>query len=761
MHDTAQTDYSAFLASKRHVDPPTGFEVDPTSLSPHLFDFQRHVTAWAIRRGRAAVFGDTGTGKTIIELAYSHAVHKHTQGDVLILAPLAVAKQSQREGTKFGFDVTVCRKQVDVRPGINITNYDMLHHFKPETFSALVLDESSALKAYDGKFRHMVTDFGQSIPFRLAATATPAPNDTMELTNHSEFLSIMSCKEVLALFFIQDFTATSHKWRLKGHARKAFWMWLASWARAFRKPSDLGFDDNGFNLPALHVHHEQTETNPYHYGSLFPVEAEGIKAQREARKASLADRVKLCADLVNNSDEQWIVWCELNAESDAITKAIPGAVNVQGSDTMEYKEKWLMAFAAGDLRVLVSKGKIAGWGMNFQSCHNVAFLGLGNSWEMYYQTIRRCWRFGQEHEVHVHVITADTDGPVIRNIQRKEEEAAHMFDQIVENMSEEQKAITKRQEAEYQKNHSAGKGWELWLGDCVEMTDKLADNSIHMSLFSPPFPSMYVYQNSPRDMGNCADIDEMIEHFKWLIAPEKLLRVLMPGRICAIHLTQSIAFKGTDGYVGLKDFRGAVIMAMHNAGWIYYGEVCIDKDPQLKALRTKDQGLLFKTLASDSSKSRMAMADYVLQFKKPGDNPEPVRAGMADHLKGQGEGNTRGWITNLEWIEWAAPVWYRSTPGMPGGIKESDTLNTKAARESEDERHLCALQLGVIERCLKLWSNPGDLIYSPFAGIGSEGYQALKFNRRFVGVELKRSYWECACRNLRDAEGSTGQGELF
>lgn len=293
---------------------------------------------------------------------------------------------------------------------------------------------------------------------------------------------------------------------------------------------------------------------------------------------------------------------------------------------------------------------------------------------------------------------------------------------------------------------ASGERWTLMSGDCVERTREVADESVGLSVFSPPFPGMYVYSDSPRDMGNARNIRELIEHYEYLI-PE-LLRALMPGRSCCVHLCQSITVKYLDGFSGIKDFRGAVIEAMERGGFIYYGEVCIDKDPQVKAIRTKDQGLLFKSLARDSSRMHMALADYLLQFRKPGDNPEPIRAGISERY-----GNPEGWITADEWIEWAAPVWYRATEHYPGGIRETDVLNAAVARESADERHIAPLQLGVIERAVKLWSNPGDLVLSPFAGIGSEGYVALKHGRRFAGVELKRSYFETAIRNLRAVEG--------
>ncbi len=296
-----------------------------------------------------------------------------------------------------------------------------------------------------------------------------------------------------------------------------------------------------------------------------------------------------------------------------------------------------------------------------------------------------------------------------------------------------------------------GDRWTLMLGDCVERTREIEAESVGLTVFSPPFPGMYVYSDSERDMGNARGIEDLIEHYRFLI-PE-LLRTLMPGRSCCVHLTQTLRVKYLDGYSGIRDFRGAVISAMEAGGFNYYGEVAIDKDPQIKAIRTKDQGLLFKSLANDASRMHMALADYLIQFRKPGDNPDPIRAGISERY-----GNPEGWITAEEWIEWAAPVWYRQSAHYPGGIRETDVLNAAVARDAPDERHIAPLQLGVIERAVKLWSNPGDLVMSPFAGIGSEGVGALRNNRRFVGIELKPSYFKTACRNLSSAEG---QGSLF
>jgi hypothetical protein len=300
----------------------------------------------------------------------------------------------------------------------------------------------------------------------------------------------------------------------------------------------------------------------------------------------------------------------------------------------------------------------------------------------------------------------------------------------------------------------AGQGWEMRLGDSIELIEEIELESVGLSVFSLPFPGMYAYTDSPRDVGNSKNLDELVAHFSFLIPG--LYRATMPGRTCAIHLTQQVAFKGTDGFIGLRDFRGRVISAMEAEGWIYYGEVCIEKDPQLKAIRTKDRGLLFKSLATDSSHMHMALADYMLQFKKPGDNPEPIRAGVSAKY-----GNPDGWITSEEWIEWASPIWFRARPGVEGGIRESNVLNVAVARSEKDERHLCPLQLDVIERAVKLWSNPGDLVLDPFAGIGSVGYEALRLGRCFTGIELKESYYRAAIANLRRAEEAAATGTLF
>jgi DNA modification methylase len=747
--------YREFLRAKERALPPSGLEVREADLHPFLFPFQQRIVSWSLSRGRAAVFAHTGLGKTVCQLSWAHHVNKHTGKPVLILAPLAVTHQTAREAAKLDLTVTVCRTGADVQPGINATNYDRLHHFQPEQFGALVADESGILKSFSGAMRNQIIAFGSSLPFRLACTATPAPNDLIELGSHAEFLGVMNPREMAALFFRQD-GSNAHEWRLKRHGEKPFFRWLSSWAVALRRPSDLGpeFDDGPFVLPPLNLHEQVVPVEQAPEGQLFAFDAVTLEEVRASMRASLPARVERAAALANADNEPWLLWCNLNAESEALAKAIPDAVEVRGSDSPEQKEAALLGFADGSIRVLVSKARIAGFGMNFQHCARVGFVGLSYSFEEMFQAVRRCWRFGQTRPVECHVITGETEGRVVTAIRRKERQWEGLMDGLIDEMRDLQSGAGGRDEMDYKEEIARGEGWTVRLGDSVERIRELEPESVGLCVTSVPFPTMYAYTNSQRDMGNVRDIEEMVRQFGFLA--ERMLPAFMPGRVCCIHLQQAMAFQWRDGYTGLKDFRGPVIETMMRAGWHYACDVTIDKNPQVKAARTKDRGLLFKTLATDSAMMTMASADYLLVFRKPGQNPRPVRAGISRKYD-----NPEGWITNEEWIEWAAPVWYRQMPGIPGGIKETDVLNTAVARDAEDERHLCALQLSVIERCVKLWSNPGDIVLDPFNGIGSTGYVALKLNRRYTGIEIKESYWRTSLRYLKQAERLSQQPTLF
>lgn len=417
--------YEDFIDQKRFTDPATG--IDPGAISDKLFPFQADIVRWALRRGRAAIFADCGMGKTAMQLEWARQV----PGRVLIAAPLAVSTQTVREGAKFGVEASYCTEDNGAR--IVVTNYERLENFDPAEFHGIVLDESSILKNYTGKFRNYLIDAWGGLPFRLAATATPAPNDHMELGNHAEFLGTMTRTEMLAHFFVHDGGETQ-SWRLKGHAEEEFWKWLASWAVMIRKPSDLGYDDGSFILPELNIHQNTIESGQQMEGFLFAVEALTLQERQQARKQTTSARVEACAELVNNTNEPFLVWCNLNAESEALTRAIPDAVEVKGSDTQQQKEERLIGFAEGKYRVLVTKPSIAGFGMNWQHCPNMAFVGLSDSYEQFYQAVRRCWRFGQKKPVHAHIITADIEGAVVKNIERKESDALRMAEEMVQHM---------------------------------------------------------------------------------------------------------------------------------------------------------------------------------------------------------------------------------------------------------------------------------------------------------------------------------------
>jgi DNA modification methylase len=721
--------YSDFLETKRRDWRGAGLSITPDDLPAWLYPFQQRLTAWALKKGRAALFADTGLGKTRMQLAWAD----HIPGRVLILAPICVGAQTIREGESIGVKVGTLGSGTR----IEIVNYERLHQTTPADYDGVVLDESSILKAYDGKTRTRLIAAFRETPYRLCCTATPAPNDIAELANHCEFLGIMSRVEMLATFFVHD----EDGWRLKGHAHEAFYRWLASWGMFLRRPSDLGFSDAGYLLPPLtiteHVVGEAGPTGEY----LFPgMGLGGLKGRSVARRGSVEERVAATVAMVRATPGPWIVWCGLNAEQDAVAGALgTECVSVQGADDEDEKARRLLAFIDGSARVLVTKASVAGFGLNLQHCHQMAFVGIGDSFETYYQAIRRCYRFGQRHPVEVAVIVSPAETEIVANVKRKEAEATTMAADLIAAMrthEQEEIGMTERQRETLGARVAHGTAWELREGDCVEQLRTVPDASVDFSVYSPPFVSLYTYTNSERDIGNCATRDEFLAHYGYVV--REMLRVTKPGRLSGVHIAQTTTTKATNGVIGLTDLRGAVIELHAREGWIYHGEVCIDKDPQAQAIRTKSKALLFVQLRKDASWLRPALADYILVFRKPGDNAAPITPD----------------ITNEDWIEWARPIWY--------GIRESETLNVREARADDDDRHICPLQLGTIERCVRLWSNPGDLVLSPFAGIGSEGYEAVRHGRRFLGIELKPEYFDAAAKNLTRVEAtSLAQQPLF
>lgn len=722
-------DYESFVASKRRSEIATGHK--PSVLNEHLFDFQHAIVSWSVRRGRSAIFADTGLGKTLMQLSWADEVATHTGGMVLILAPLAVSEQTIEQGATFGIDVNrVPHGGTPNAPGVWITNYERMDSIDFTELHGLVLDESSILKAHDGKTRQRIIDAAQGIPYRLSCTATPSPNDFEELGNQCEFLGVMSRTEMLATYFVND-TGDTGTWRLKGWGASKFWEWMGTWAVVLRNPSDIGFDGSRYILPQPEYIEHVIKTDSIG-DQLFSRPAMGLAERRKAQRDSIEARCHVLAEVVNaDTSEPWLIWCHLNDEAELLQSLIPGSVNVQGSDKAEYKAEQMMAFSHGSLRVLISKPKICGFGMNWQHCARMAFVGLDDSFEKFYQAVRRCYRFGQKRSVKVHLFTAENEGQILANLKRKEIQHHEMSENMIEHMKDiMNQEIAGQQNIvdEYREDTVTGDGYTVHLGDCVKWAKRMADNSIDYSVFSPPFADLFVYSNSDHDMGNCKDDEEFAAQLKFLIA--ELFRVIKPGRNVSFHCMNLPTTKMRQGFIGLRDFRGTLIRAFQDAGFIYHSEVCIWKDPVVAMQRTKALGLLHKTIRENSTMSRMGLPDYVVTMRKPGDCENRVTHG--DDLPVQ------------MWQKYASPIW--------DDINQSRTLNKLPARDENDEKHMCPLQLDVIERCIHLWTNKGDLVFSPFTGIGSEGYTAIKMGRRFVGTELKPQYWELACQNIADAK---------
>jgi len=914
----ASVSYDDFLDAKKIIPHVSGFKAE--SLNPNLFDFQKVIVEWALRRGRSAIFADTGLGKTLMQTSWADAVCKHTGGDVLIFAPLCVAHQTVEESAKFGIEVNYCRKQDDIKSGINITNYEMLEHFDIESFIGIVLDESSIIKNRDGKTRNALIDSCRNVKYRLSCTATPSPNDFMEIGNQAEWLGIVTITEMLAMFFINDAGDTG-TWILKGHGKVKFWEWLATWAIVIKSPADLGFDGSSYLLPELIIesHIVESETTD----GLFADIAVGLMDRNKARKESIDDRVAKAASVAlkffdvklaeyessigdNNGMEKgicgkqtieskigcgiqekekraidnryecekglheeiqtgksgemeevtgktkgsqrkeekeicigstiqggseeeieglaisesgkekesapieiwnneqksigndgntgeclqdmrvleygecedvsyggslpfdwnregytllelqhgareiqrryraikesntlfrlpsFVFWCNRNEEQDKLEDIFKDlCLSVYGTLSSDEKEKRIKGWEAHISPILLSKVSVCGYGMNWQHCNNTAFVGLSDSWEMYYQAIRRFYRFGQKESVNVHVISAESEGAVVENIRRKDIQNQIMSAEMVKHMA----TYTKNevfgiaeQKDDYARRVLEKDRYTLHNADCIELAKEIESDSVGFTIYSPPFSSLFTYSNSDRDMGNNKSYEDFSQHFSYLV--DEMYRITMPGRLMAVHCMQLTTSKTNDGFIGIKDFRGDLIRMFQSKGWIYHSEVCIWKDPVVAMQRTKALGLLHKTIKKDSSMSRQGLADYLIVMRKPGVNVVPI-----SHTPEQ--------FPVEMWQRYASPVWF--------DINQTRTLNYREARDEDDVKHICPLQLDVIERALELWSAPDDLVFSPFLGVGSEGYCAVKMGRRFIGSELKPSYFDQAVKNMEDA----------
>ena len=727
---TSIAEYEQLIAAKVKRQPNFGFE--PLPFIAPLFDWQKRIVEWAVRKGRAALFEDCGLGKTIQQLEWASQVARQSGGSVLILTPLAVAEQTASEASRFGIAAQVASSGEQASgPGIWITNYEKLDKFDPANFAGVVLDESSILKSFTGKTRKDLTDAFRDTPYRLACTATPSPNDYTELGQHADFLGVCSPQQMLATYFIND-TFDTGDWRLKRHAESAFWKWLASWAACISKPSDIGFSDDGYILPPLNIQPvvvevDETESRG---DDLFRIATLSATTMHREMRITAPLRAQAVASLVNGSSEPWIVWCNTNDEADALSELIPDAVEVRGSDDAKHKRDALAGFSSGKHRVIITKPSIAGFGLNWQHCCKVAFVGLSYSFEDFYQALRRSYRFGQTRQVDAYLIQAKTEGAIVRAIDKKVEQ----HQQMQANMKHAAKALEfeamQTLEANTNIYTEAGDGWTIHHGDCVRVcVDKIPDQSIGLSVFSPPFADLFTYSNDPQDMGNCDSMAEFMKQFDALIA--QLFRIMKPGREVAVHCVDLLSTKWKHGRIEFQDFSGEIIRAFWRNGFMFHSRICIWKSPVTEMQRTKAHGLLYKTFRTDTSACRVGCADYLLVFRAPGESSDPV---VKDPNKYPVE-----W-----WQEAASPVWMT--------VDQGRVLNGESARDHADERHICPLQLDVIERAVELWSNPGDIVFSPFMGIGSEGVSAVRLGRQFVGAELKRSYFDQALANIRNAK---------
>lgn len=739
-------DYQEFLKSKNKRINNQGIDIDMSQVNDKLFDYQKDIVRWAVKKGRCAIFLDTGLGKTFIQLEFARLLGERT----LIIAPLSVTRQTVREAKKLGLTIPYVRKSEDLNSLdlIYITNYEMIDNFNFEWFGTVILDESSILKSIGGVYKRKLIKACSQIKYRMACTATPAPNDNTEIGNHAEMLGICTHAEMLARFFInankehtiqngEDFYIEkgSNKggveWRLKHHAEKYFYEWLSSWAICFTDPKELGYQYN-YQLPKLNIikHIIPVDVEEACNGELFFTGLKGITDRIEVKRKTVQNKIEKLKEILPY--EQTIIWCNLEDEAKEIRKAID-CTEIKGSDTPEWKSEQFEAFQDGTIKNLLCKLRIGGFGMNFQNARNEIFFGLNDSWEQFYQGIRREWRYGQTREVNIHIIITEFEIEIFNNIMRKDAQARRLKKGLIDHIKTYEQGELHMQETKHEERSEVrevrGRMFIAINGDSCEELPKLPPNSIDLSVYSPPFVDLFTYSDSLHDLGNCTNKEEFYGHYAFII--RELLRITKPGRLSCVHTSDIPAMMQRDGYIGVKDFPGDVIRLHEENGWIFHGRAFIAKNPQAQAIRTKSKALLFVQLRKDSSDSRPALVDQILIFKKEGDG---IPVCPVDN----------GEIDNETWINWANGLWT--------GISEGDTLQFYAARDDGDEKHICPLQLGTIERCIKLYSNPGETVLTPFLGIGSEIFQAIKFQRKGIGIELKKSYFDTAIQNLEMAE---------
>jgi hypothetical protein len=709
-------EYKEFLKQKQKSHVLSGFDIQESELNKAMFPFQKFIVKMALKAGKFAIFADCGLGKTLMQLEWAYQVSKRTDKRVLILAPLVVVEQTKREAQKFNIKADL----------IDEDNYEQLSNIDTYQYAGICLDESSILKNFEGETKKLILEKFKHTPYKLACTATPSPNDPMELGNHSEFLDVMSRNEMLAMYFVHDGGETA-KWRIKGHAVKLFYRFVGTWSIMLNKPQDIGFTMEGYALPKLNLFERKIKTKKRDNGQLFNdaiISATNFNAELRLSKT---ERLNKVVEIVNlRPDENFIIWIKQNEEGEMLKKLLPDSVEVRGSDSNEWKKEKLLGFANNEFRILVTKTKIASFGMNFQNCRNQIFASLDFSFEGLYQAIRRSYRFGQKNEVNIFLITTDTMSNVKLAIDQKQKQFELMQDEMAKaiNLNLNNKIMS---ESNYDIEEEKNEWYQVKRGDCVQLIPEIESESIGLSVFSPPFAELYTYSSHVEDMGNSKDYNEFLIQFGFLV--KGLYRVMMSGRNVCVHCMDLPIQKGKHGFIGLRDFSGLLLKCFEDAGFVYASRVTIWKDPVVEMQRTKALGLLHKQVKKDSTMSRVGIPDYVMIFRKDGERTNPV---------------TNTDIPVDLWQKYASPVWM--------DIDYGNTLQGfRNGRDENDEKHICPLQLDTIERLIHLYSNKGDTVFTPFMGIGSEVYQAVKMGRKGIGFELKESYFDLAKANLKHA----------
>ena len=660
-------EYKEFLKAKQKEVILSGFDIEESNLNNKLFEFQKFTVKRALKAGKYAIFADTGMGKTIMQLEIAKQVFDKTNKPVLILAPLAVTGQTIEEGAKFGIEVN------RFTGNIQIANYEQINNLECEKYGCVILDESSILKNETGKYRNLLIESFQRTPYKFCFSATPSPNDPMELGNHAEFLDVMGFSEMLAMFFVHD-AGETQKWRLKGHAVERFYEFVSTWAIMYSHPEDIGFQMDGYHLPPLEIIEKQVQT-PIPDGVLFSGLAVNATDYNSSLRDTENERIAQTIEIIQSIEfsEPIIVWTKQNDEARNIFNKLKelgySCRNVQGSDSIEKKESDLLGFAHGEFQILITKQSIASQGLNYQHCAYQIFNSVDFSFEQSYQAMRRSWRFGQKRKVTCYMVTTDRMINVIKVQKDKHESFVNMQIQMTKAVSK--NINNKINTFSMETDEIRTPNYWLMNGDCVQKSKLIPDDQADLILFSPPFSELYTYSSHIEDMGNSINYDQFEAHFKFLI-PE-LARVLKPGRICGIHCMDLPIQKGKEGYIGLRDFSGMLIKWFQDCGFIYHSRVTIWKNPVVEMQRTKALGLLHKQVKKDSVMSRVGIPDYVLFFRNDGDNEIPIQ-------------NTN--IPVDLWQKIASPVWY--------DVDYSRTLNYREGRANNDEKHICPLQLDTI-----------------------------------------------------------------